>query len=165
MFTIDGIEWDVPCRIERMAEITASEISGLLLDKTYFNDVLGTYLRYNISIAVPIGMEEDYAELYEILTDPVDAHTFILPYNQTEVTITARVETVSDKYYRVENGNKIWRGTKFTAIAIHPTKSIELEEAVARGISPIPDVQNPEIGDVYEFTENGWVPVEEDEGE
>ena len=52
-FTVDGVEWNIPCTIERTAEITASEISGLLLNRNYFNDVLGTYMRYTISIAIP----------------------------------------------------------------------------------------------------------------
>ena len=46
MFSVDGVQWDVPCRIVRTAEIAASEISGMLLDRTYFNDVLGTWMRY-----------------------------------------------------------------------------------------------------------------------
>jgi hypothetical protein len=38
MFVLDGMSWDIPCDIERIAEMKASEISGMLLDKSYFND-------------------------------------------------------------------------------------------------------------------------------
>lgn len=68
MITIDGYQWPVPCDIEREAEMTPSEISGMMLDKTYFNDVLGTYMRYDVSLAVPPKLEREYDEIYETLT-------------------------------------------------------------------------------------------------
>ena len=40
IWSIDGLEWNVPCQIERTSEMTPSEISGMLLDKSYFNDVV-----------------------------------------------------------------------------------------------------------------------------
>ena len=55
-FTIDGTEYQMPCSIQRQAEVKASNLSGDLLDGTYYNDVIGTYMTYTIGIAVPIGM-------------------------------------------------------------------------------------------------------------
>ena len=37
-FSIDGLEWQYPCQITREAKLTASDISGMMLDKSYFND-------------------------------------------------------------------------------------------------------------------------------
>ena len=96
MISIDGAEWDVPCDLERTADITPSEISGMMLDKTYFNDVLGTFLTYDVTIAVPPTMEEEYFQIYEALTDPVESHQFVMPYNGDTVELTARVESVRD---------------------------------------------------------------------
>jgi hypothetical protein len=125
-FIIDSIRYDMPCSIEREAEIRASDISGMLLDKGYFNDVIGTYMRYTVSVAVPTGQESDYAQLYEILTDPKASHTCDLPYNQGRKIIVGRIEAVSDKYYHEEDGVHIWRGTKFTITANEPSKVNEL---------------------------------------
>ena len=157
MITIDGYEWNVPCNLERVAEITPSEISGMLLDKSYFNDVLGTFLRYEVTLAVPPSMESDYATLYESLTDPVDAHTFVMPYNQNTVTLTARVENVTDVLVYTASKRQYWKGVKFSVIANHPTKSDELGDAIERGLSPMPEVYGAAIGSVYELTENGWI--------
>ena len=107
MFSVDGIQWTLPCDIERTAEMEASEISGMLLNKQYFNDVIGTYLRYTVRIVVPFGGEAEYSQLYEILTDPVDAHSFVLPYNRDNISITGRVERISDIYKRLPNGTTI----------------------------------------------------------
>lgn len=156
MWSVDGMQFDLPCSIERKASLTASEVSGMLLDKTYMNDVIGTFMEYTIKLAIPIGQEGDYVTLYEILTDPIDAHTWILPYNQGTIELTARVEVISDAYYKEENGVNIWRGIAFTVIANHPSKEYTLDEMVQRGLSPEPPIVMAELGDTYLYTENGW---------
>lgn len=156
MWSVDGCSWDIPCTIERTAELTASEVSGMLLNKQYFNDVIGTFMQYSVAIAIPRGRESDYKYIYEILTNPVDAHTFVLPYNDNYIQITGRVQTVSDKYYRNVNGNNGWRGTKFNVIANHPSKEMSLSQVIQRGISPLPTVQHAADGDVYGWNSGAW---------
>lgn len=159
MFTIDGITWDIPCTITRTAEIKASDISGLMLDKSYFNDVIGTYMSYTIKLAVPNGKVTQYAEIYEALTNPVDGHTFVLPYNDDTLNLTARVANVSDVYVRLPGGGMTWRGISFTAIGINPTKVNTLDTVLSMGRAPVPVIAMPEIGDTYTYTSNGWVKV------
>ncbi len=125
MFTVDGTDFNIPCSIQRTATVESSSISGMLLDKTYFNDVIATYLSYDITVAVPFGMEEDYAALYEILSEPTAEHSFILPYNQEDVEVTARVESITDTFYRHERGANIWRGINFTITSTRPDKEPE----------------------------------------
>lgn len=121
-FTIDNVEYKMPCSISRKATVKSSGNSGDLLDGTYYNDVLGTYMEYDITVAVPTGMEDTYSQLYEMLTDPVSEHIVTMPYNQTTITFTARVETVIDKLYREEGTTRIWRSTSFTVTASEPQK-------------------------------------------
>lgn len=158
MFSIDGLTWDIPCDIERTAEITPSEISGLMLDKSYFNDVLGTYMKYTIKLAVPVNMKDEYAQIYEAITNPADGHTFVLPYNDSTIMITARVESISDVYVRLANGGVYWKGIRFSIIANHPTKTFTLGEMVVMGRAPLPTISDPQIGDSYTYTASGWVP-------
>ena len=160
MIIIDGFEWNVPCDIERVAEVTPSEISGLMLDKTYFNDVIGTFLRYDVTLAVPTTMKDEYDSLYETLTDPVDAHSFVMPYGRSTVQITARVENVQDVLVYSTTRKQYWKGVKFSAIANHPTKKMELEEVLSVGVSPFPEAAEFPIGTIYEVTENGWEEVD-----
>lgn len=157
MFNIDGIDWDFPCDIQRNADMTASEISGMLLDKTYFNDVLGTFMSYTVALVIPIGKEADYTELYEALTDPIGDHTFVFPYNQDTITFVGRIENVQDAYYRKLSDKTIWRKTSFTAVANHPSKTYDLGEVVARGIVNYPDAMTVDDGSVWQYTTaNGW---------
>lgn len=159
MLVIDGLEWPVPCDITRVSELTASEISGLMLDKTYFNDVLGQYLRYEVSLAVPFNRRELYAQIYERLTAPEDGHAFVLPYNGGTVAITGRVTSVRDNYVRLFDGSVAWQGTSFTVIANHPTRTVTLGEAIARGRTACPEITAPAVGDTYTYTAQGWAPA------
>ena len=157
MFVIDDYVFPYPCQIERVAELRASEVSGMLLDRSWFNDVLGTYLRYSVALAVPPDEAAAYERLYGLLTDPVDGHRFALPYNSGTVQLTGRVEGVSDALARLPGGGQYWRSVKFTVIANHPKRSYALSEALSRGLSALPDAASPELGDTYTYTSEGWV--------
>lgn len=158
MFVVDGLVWNVPCNIEREARISASDISGLMLDRSYFNDVLGTYMEYTIGIAVPMNMREEYAQIYEALTNPLDGHSFILPYNNSTIALTARVTNVSDVYVRLPGGENYWKGIEFTIISNYPTKAMSLGEMVVTGREPFPAVSEPAEGAKYEYHNGAWVP-------
>lgn len=119
-FTIDGFTYNMPCGIARKATIKSSDLSGDLLNGNYYNDVIGTYMQYDITIAVPTGMESKYTELYERLSAPEGEHVVTVPYNQTTLTMKCKIETVSDKLYRQEGSKNIWRGISFTCTATEP---------------------------------------------
>lgn len=165
MFTVDGMQWDFPCDIDRTAEMTASEISGMLLNKQYFNDVIGTFLRYSITLVVPFGSRDAYTQLYEILTQPVDAHSFTLPYNGGQITITGRVTQISDVYKRLPGGAVHWRGIKFEVVANAPTKTHTLGEAIQRGLAPMPEIGGAITGVLYRFNGSDWEQVDYQNGD
>lgn len=159
MFIVDGLQFNLPHSIERSASLTASEVSGMLLNGQYLNDVIGTYMQYSVKIAVPRGQELEYTYLYEVLTNPVDAHTWVFPYNQNFIELTGKVDVINDRYYKEENGVNIWRGTTFTVTATHSSKEITLGEAIQRGLTPEPLATSPQIGDAYAYTSEGWAMV------
>lgn len=156
MIIIDGSTWNVPCDITRVAEVRSSNISGMMLDKSYFNDVIGTYLKYDVLLAVPTTMQDTYANIYETLTAPADAHSFVMPYNQGTIQITAMVAEVRDVFVYSASQRQYWKGVKFTATATHPTKTMQLDEVLTRGKSPLPEVVGLPVGSVYELKSTGW---------
>lgn len=156
MWSIDGTQWDIPCTVERTSEMKPSEISGMLLDKSYFNDVIGTFLRYSLRVAVPRGYEEQYLSLYEILTEPVDGHAFIFPYAGGVISVTGRVENIKDLLVRLPNGKQKWRGISFDVLPNHPQKTVSLGEVLTRGVAPLPDASDVDVGSTYTYTSEGW---------
>lgn len=124
--SVDGTIYNVVCGATRTAKVESSEISGMMLNKDYFNDVIATYLEYNITVAIPRGQESTYATLYEAITDPVSSHTFVLPYNNTTVTVVGRVNSVSDSFVKdLSTGTKLWRKISFQVTSNEPYKEPE----------------------------------------
>ena len=158
---IDGATFDVKAEVLRTGEISASDISGLLMDGSYFNDVIGTFYTYDVTLKYPLYNKGKYYSLYEIFTQPSDGHAFVLPYNGGTIELTARVEEVSDQWVELDNRGFFWTAFRASIISNAPSKTMELSDVISRGLPALPDVAEPEIGDVYEYTANGWVKVEE----
>lgn len=156
MFTLDGMQWPVPCDIARESEIRQSDISGMLLDRTIFTDILGTYMRYTVRFEVPFGSESTYNALYELLSDPVSDHTFILPYGDSWLTMTGTIENVQDRWIRMPGGGNHWAGATFDAVGANPVKYMTLDEAIARSTVQWPDVEDVEVGDMYKYNGAAW---------
>ena len=159
MFSIDGIEYNVKCTIEREAEIKASEISGLMLDRSLFWDVLGTYMNYDIRLDMPLRNRDRYATLVDQLSEPVDGHAFVLPYNNGTLQLTARVESVRDVWEKLPSGYTFWKGLRFTVTGNAPTRQMSLGQVLLRGLAPLPNVAEPAEGATYTYTSGGWVPA------
>lgn len=156
MFTIDGVQYRVECSIERKSEIKTSDISGMLLDGHIFNDVLGTYYSYEVRLTMPLRNKGRYGNLIEQLTEPVEGHTFVLPYNNDTLQLTGIVVDPEDVWVRLPSGYTYWDGLRFTINANGPTKALTLGEAISRGLTPLPDVYDAQIGDTYTYTADGW---------
>lgn len=163
---IDGASYSgLAISVSRSAQMRQSDISGYMMDKSYFADVLGTYLSYDVKVAVPVSREYLYTELFEKVTDPVGSHSFTLPYNQGIVNITGRVEGISDAYFRAEGSTKIWRSISFTIVSNYPTKTLSLGEVLEIGMQSPPDAANPEEGDIWMFTNGEWVHTDFTDGD
>ena len=156
-FTIDGVAFHGLCDIKRMSKIESSDISGLMLDKNYFNDVYGTYMQYDIEISLPVYDKNHYNDIYELLTKPAPFHSFVMDYGSGTVSLTGRVEEVKDRFVRIRGGAGYWDGLSFTIYASAPTKVMNLSESIAYGLTPLPADISAAIGDLYEYTQSGWV--------
>jgi hypothetical protein len=153
-WSIDGVSWDYPCSVQREADVTSSELSGMMLDRTYYNDVIATYMKYSVTIAVPFGKEAEYSAIYELLTKPVPHHSFVFPYNQTTITVNGRVSAVSDRYVRLPRNRTTWRQIAFDVTANNPIKVKGSTKDY--GLTPFPDAARAAVGTIYEMTSSGW---------
>lgn len=160
MWSVDSYEWNYPCTVQRNANIQSSDISGMMLDRSYFNDVIGTYMSYSINIAVPLNHTDQYNTIYELLNEPVDGHEFQLPYAGGTISVTGRVESIRDNMVTDGNGQS-WRRISFDITANHPTKEMDLEEVLTRGVAPLPDTSDVSAGSSYTYGQTGWEELED----
>lgn len=157
MFMIDNTEWPYPVDITRNAEIRSSDVSGEMLDGSYYNDVLGTYMNYTVKVVGPLNRRSELYILYEMLATPVPDHTFVLPYNNDTVIVVGRIEGISDVYVRLANGEQYWRGLQFNIIANTPSKEVTAAGIVSRGRSLMPSFPDVSEGDTYTWHDGAWM--------
>ena len=156
MFSIDGIDYNVKCSVEREWEIKETSISGMLLNGEIFRDIKGTYYSYDIRLEMPLKNKNRYTDLIEQLSKPVDGHLFVLPYNNSTLQLTGKVENPKDVWIKLQNGFKFWDGLEFTIAPNAPTKENTLSGVLTRGRAPLPDVANPSVGDSYTWNGTAW---------
>lgn len=157
MISVDGYSWDVPCDLKRTATMAASDVSGMLLNGVYYKDVIGTYLTYDMTLAVPPEMDAEYDVLYDILTQPVDHHTFVLPYGRGTVELVAHIDAVKDVLVYTVSKKQYWRGVTCSISASHPTKVQGTADAIAYGISPKPNAEQVPEGTILMAVGGAWV--------
>ena len=157
MFTVDGFEWTLPGEITRTFDVHDTDISGRLMNGQIFHDVDGTYMQYEITVCPNQHRMGDYYTLVGILSQPVDGHQFILPYDDYSIQLTGKVEKPRDVWVRLPDGGVYWKGLRFTVSANGPSKVESLSQTIQRGLTPLPDVTSPVIGDTYTYTADGWV--------
>lgn len=165
MFLVDNIQWEFPCDIERTAEIVSSDISGMMMDTRYFNDVIGTYMKYTVTIVVPFGKENEYSQLYQVLSDPLADHGFEFPYNESTIYFFGRITNIKDVYRKLPDGTIHWRGIQFDAIANHASRTRSLDDVLTRGLTPLPDIAGAKEGVLYIYNGSSWVEITYDDAD
>jgi len=122
MIWIDSVMYDFPCDISRKVRIVSSDVSGMLMDRTEYNDALATYIDYTLKVAIPIDKMDRYTSFFERLAAPANSHTFRLPYNQDTIDIVGKIDSLSDVYFRDVGGIQVWRSVTVNIKALEPSK-------------------------------------------
>ncbi len=91
--------------------------SGWTLGGKYRRGIVGTYYNYSITIYRMQGnYAEEYDALYEALTAPVESHTILLPYGESQLELECYIETATDEAWE-QNGTMIWGALKINCLA------------------------------------------------
>lgn len=95
---------------------------GTTLDGTEHRQALGVYFDYEVEIATKKCNVQEYDRLYEVLTDPVDEHTAILPYGQGTITIKCDISVSNDDVISDYNNFRRWSSLKITFQSLELSK-------------------------------------------
>lgn len=125
MFKIDGIEFTkgVIPKVKRNFQITDGENAGrLIITAKMERDIIGTFYNYTMTIDSRFMSAEEYDELYDILSAPVDSHIIEIPYGQTTLIYEAYVTNGSDELVIINNKKNKWANLQFNFIAMEPQR-------------------------------------------
>ena len=122
LIKVDGVAYEVfDTKITRGFQILDGENVGRLMNGSMQRDVIGTYYNYTWELS-PSDYEE-YDELYEVLSAPVDSHLITVPYGRNSTkTYEAYVTSGQDELIHTEDGDNYWDGLSIQFIAMNPSR-------------------------------------------
>ena len=109
--------------IQRSFSIADTDNAGRNVQGEMIRDIVGTYYNYTVAFNTKYLNYEEYDDLFETLSAPVDYHTITAPYGQQTLTFTAYVTNGADALTRVDSqGNRLWGGLSINFIAMSPAR-------------------------------------------
>lgn len=101
-FVIDGLTFPhvAIISIKRNFSVLDGSEAGRTASGDMIRDVIGTYYNYTVEFRGKEGYEEEYEQLFELLSKPVDSHMMELPFGN---------KTIKQKMYCTSGGDDLKR--------------------------------------------------------
>ena len=99
VIVLDGQEYRVRVvypSLTREFELLEGPNAGQMLSGRQERDLLGTGYSYEMTIQPDPTRPLEYDALYEALSQPVDSHQIILPYGQSVLSFSAKIQSGRD---------------------------------------------------------------------
>lgn len=124
MLSIDGKEYGgIVTALKRSFEVTDGENAGRTLDGVMHRDLIGTYYNYSVTINTDLISQEEYNELYDTISAPVESHEIVAAYGNSILTFKAYITQGSDDLIRqYSESNRYWGNLSFNFIAMEPQR-------------------------------------------
>ena len=124
MIKIDNETFDVGLvKITRKSSISKESLGTTLDGRKHYN-INGTYYDYDVTFNTRAMNVVDYDRLYELITEPVEYHTVILPYGQSTITFIAHTKASTDSIIFNYTGKRKWGGFTVTFESLEPQREV-----------------------------------------
>lgn len=93
-------------------------------DGKLHREIIGTYYNYKIKFGWSYGAEDDYDNLFEILSAPEEYHMISMPYGRRGThTYEAYISSVRDSVMVIDDGETLWDNLTASFIATKPART------------------------------------------
>lgn len=101
-FVIDGVEYPNvrAMSLTRNFSILDGSNAGRTMSGDMMRDIIGTYYNYTIKFRSKVGYEQEYENLFDVLSSPVDFHELKLPFGNKTIIQKMYVTSGSDNLKR-----------------------------------------------------------------
>lgn len=120
--TMDSITYDVrPVfgSLKRAFDFTEGENAGVSKYGTEILDTIGTKYTYSVSVEPNQSNPTAYDSFYEAISNPNRVHAIVMPYGQTTLSFSAKIEGGEDAY-KGKNGSERWEGLSLKFTPMYP---------------------------------------------
>ena len=118
MYKIDDVEYDVALigLTRNFNALDREETGRSTTTGSMVRSVFGSFFSYDVSINSRRLSQEQYDELYAVLTSPDEFHNFELPFGQEEYDFFGYVSTAQDTLKRIDRntGKRYFGNLSFT---------------------------------------------------
>lgn len=86
-FLMDGIAYNVRVsKMTRKFSIQDTDKTGRTQDGEMYRDIVGTFYNYSMTVEQKDGDAESFDSFWEAISQPVESHVCVFPYNQSSLT-------------------------------------------------------------------------------
>ena len=124
LFKIDGRSFHVFVPVggmQRNFNVYSSRQEQMIRGDRVYN-VVGTFYGYTVTVDTSRATEEEYDELFELISSPEEWHEFEFPYGQNVLTFRGHVESGGDTLYTRQGGRNGWGDMQFSVVATKPQR-------------------------------------------
>ena len=123
LFSIDGEEFNIPLvKVKRESSVLdkyATRTEGGDLQR----EIIGVYYNYTLTFPELNLDTEEYARLWDKITEPVEFHDFVVPSSDGTFSFTGYITTTGDELKRSRDGKNYWGGLSIKFIAKAPART------------------------------------------
>lgn len=122
-FTLDGKEYRRlhVVSLKRSFSVLDGENAGRTMDGAMQRDIIGTYYNYSMEIDPEDSDPDEYDELYEAISAPVNSHEVVFPYGRDVLKFQAYVANGDDELFDASGGNR-WDNLSINFVAMKPQR-------------------------------------------
>ena len=86
-FLMDGIAYNVRVsKLTRKFSVQDTDRTGRTQDGEMYRDIVGTFYNYSMTVEQMGDDTESFDNFWEVISQPVESHVCVFPYNQTIMT-------------------------------------------------------------------------------
>jgi hypothetical protein len=123
LITIDGNTYDVPIVDMQISYEPLDKYAERTADGKLHREIIGVYAKYEVTFGISNANPSAYASLVDVLTEPEEFHTVILPTETGTVTASCYFGPVKHALYKVRGSDKYYRGLRVSIIPREPTRT------------------------------------------
>lgn len=87
VFLMDGIAYNVRVsKLTRKFSVQDTDRTGRTQDGEMYRDIVGTFYNYSMTVEQMGNDTESFDNFWEVISQPVESHVCVFPYNQTIMT-------------------------------------------------------------------------------
>ena len=119
---IDGTHYNVPIESLKRTGEFLDKYANRTEDGVLHRELIGVYYNYQIEFG-EIRNEDTYDAVYDVLSEPVESHTLMIPAKSGWYTFEAYISSLSDELKKITSSSVEYDALKCEFIAMEPART------------------------------------------